>query len=130
MGILFNLDVSFQLINNWSVLGACGAGIMFAYSWIRTIESYKQLSKVKWQLVWDIEEKLPIRLHKKEWKLLGNGDDPSKYKKLTDVEKVIPIIFIIIYIILILGLSIQYLTSVQVGQQDSLVINSSRTQIG
>ena len=105
-GLLVQLNsTSFETNNLW-VLGGSIAGILFSYSWYRTVESYKQLSIIKWKIVLEIEKRLPLLIHDTEWKLLGEGQDSKKYKELTDVEKVIPVIFIGGYSLVILTLMI------------------------
>lgn len=92
--------VSLESNGIWMLIGSI-AGILFSYSWFSTVKSYKQLSTVKWQIVLEIERKLPLKMHETEWKLLGEGNDRKKYWKLTDVERVIPFIFIGVYSILL-----------------------------
>lgn len=92
--------ISLESNGIWMLVGSV-AGILFSYSWFRTVKSYKQLSSVKWQIVLEIERKLPLKIHETEWKLLGEGSDSKKYRKLTDVEQVIPFIFIGVYSILV-----------------------------
>jgi len=101
-GLLINLEIISLNSNSLWVIGGSIAGILFSYSWVRTVTSYKQLSKVKWTLILELEKKLPLRLHETEWEMLGEGKDKKKYKQLTDVEKVIPFIFIGIYSLIIL----------------------------
>lgn len=113
-GLIAVLGISTQIgftigPNNFLWLfGGIIAGIMFSYSWYRTIESYIQLSTVKWNIVLEIERKLPLKIHEIEWKILTNNKK-SKYKKLTDVESVIPVIFIGLYALLLLGTAIIFL---------------------
>ena len=83
-------------------------GIVFAYSWLRTTMSYILLSTVKWEIIIEIEKVLPLQIHDTEWKILRSKKGRSKYLKLTDVELVIPIIFIILYILSIIINSIIY----------------------
>lgn len=101
-GLLTQLGVVSFESNSFWVLGVSIAGILFSYSWFRTVKSYKQLSTVKWRIVLEIERRLPMKLHETEWKLLGEGKNRKKYWQLTDVERIIPFIFIGIYGILIL----------------------------
>jgi len=102
LGLLFHLNIASFESNTMWVLGGSVAGILFAYSWYRTLKSYIQLSSIKWKIILEIEKKLPLRLHETEWALLGEGKNWKKYWKLTDVEQTIPIIFIGIYAFLII----------------------------
>ena len=68
-------------------------GIIISFLWITTITSYKNLNSAKFKVINELE------------KQLGEGQDKKKYKKLTQIEKNVPIIFIIIYLaILVLNI--------------------------
>lgn len=97
LGLITNLGISnLNFSGLWIFLGAIG-GILFSYSWIRIVTSYSQLSYGKWTIIQEIEKHLPLSLYEVEWKILGEGKIPKKYKPLTNVEKRIPGIFIILY---------------------------------
>jgi len=101
-GLVLQLGIGSSESNTIWVLGGSAAGILFSYSWFRTVKSYKQLSTIKWQIILEIEKKLPLLIHDTEWKLLGEGNDRKKYWKLTDVEQIIPFIFIAIYSLMVI----------------------------
>ncbi len=97
LGLMANLGIdSLTASGLWIVLGAIGGGL-FSYTWIRTVKSYSQLSYGKWTIIQEIERHLPLSLYEVEWKILGEGKVPEKYKPLTDVEKIVPFVFIILY---------------------------------
>lgn len=97
LGLLSNLGIdSLDGWGLWIVMGAIG-GSLFSYTWIRTVTSYSQLSRGKWAIIQEIEKHLPLSLYEVEWKILGEGKDHKKYKPLTDVEKRVPYVFIILY---------------------------------
>lgn len=102
LGILLQLGIISISTNNYWAIALSIAGILFSYSWYRTVNSHKQLSVMKWKIVWAIEEKLPLLLHKTEWKLLGDGKDKKKYQPLTTIERTIPFLFVAMYGILII----------------------------
>ncbi len=77
-------------------------GIAICYSWYQMILSYKKLNRAKFAVIHSIEEKLPLSLFKTEWELLGKGNDPHKYTKLSSIEKKIPMTFIVLYILIFL----------------------------
>lgn len=82
-------------------------GMAICFCWYKIIISYKQLHRAKFAVIHGIEEKLPISLFKTEWELLGRGKDPTKYRKISSIEKNIPIIFIVLYIV-ILGINLPW----------------------
>jgi len=75
-------------------------GIAICYCWYQIIISYKKLHRAKFNVIHATEEKLPLALFKTEWELLGRGIDDTKYKKISSIEKNIPIIFIVLYIVI------------------------------
>ena len=68
-------------------------GIVICTLWIRTIKSYTQLSKIKYDIINEIEKYLPMRPHTYEWEKLQK----DKYVGLTKIEKFLPIVFIILF---------------------------------
>ena len=97
LGLMANLGInSLPVSGLWIFLGAIGGGL-FSYTWIRTVKSYSQLSYGKWTIIQEIEKRLPLSLYEVEWKILGEGKESELYKPLTDVEKSVPCVFIILY---------------------------------
>lgn len=102
LGILSSIGIKDGTLNTLWIIAGAVAGILFSYSWIRTVKSYGQLSTGKWKIIHAIERKLPLRLHETEWDVLKKGEDSKIYKPLTDVERTVPKIFSIIYLTLII----------------------------
>jgi hypothetical protein len=48
-----------------------------------------------------IERKLPLAVYTAEWKVLGEGKNPKKYRQLTTAEKRVPLIFIGLYVFVV-----------------------------
>ena len=83
--------VSFPII---AILTLC-------YVWWRLINSYRQLNTAKYQVVGELEKKLPASPYwSAEWKALGEGKDPKKYAPITHVEYYVPIIFGALYVMI------------------------------
>ena len=101
IGILGYLETK-DLTNSSSVifLFAPFVGIAICYCWYQIIISYKQLHRAKFKVIYSVEEKLPISLFRTEWEFLGKGLDYTKYRKISSVEKNIPIIFIVLYAVI------------------------------
>jgi hypothetical protein len=59
--------------------------------------SYRQLSTGRFEILHMIERKLPLAVYTAEWKALGEGKDPEKYRQLTTAEKRVPLIFTGLY---------------------------------
>lgn len=77
-------------------------GISIGYCWYKIIKSYSQLDRAKFKVIHAVEQKLPIALFETEWNLLGKGKDKKKYRPLSDTEKIIPITFILLYIVILM----------------------------
>ena len=102
LGILSN----FQIRNNFEFLGlyiASAAGILFAITWLLLVRNYKQLNTAKYAVIHQLEKKLPAAPYVKEWENLSSGKNWKKYMKLTNIESVIPILFIALYLALSIG---------------------------
>lgn len=78
------------------------AGIAICLCWHRIISSFHQLNSAKFKVIYALEKKLPASLFETEWHLLGGGKDRKKYYPFSQIEKNIPIIFIIVYVIVFL----------------------------
>lgn len=74
-------------------------GIVICILWIYTINSYKKLNSVKYEIINEIEQKLPLAPFLCEWDRLNNK---YEYVRLTKIEKFIPWLFIVLYSVSIL----------------------------
>lgn len=70
-------------------------GSFLSNIWRQMIQSYKILNKGRYDVIWKIEERLPLKMYEYEWDFL----EKANYVELTEGEKNIPLIFIIIYAI-------------------------------
>ena len=77
--------------------------IWFCVSWVSILNSYDQLNTAKYNVIHDMEGRLPARPYIEEWEKLGSGKDPSKYRPLSKVEKHVPVGFVAMYVILALA---------------------------
>lgn len=76
-------------------------GTTFCQLWWININSYRQLNSQKFKVIHDLEAKLPFSPYAKEWKLLGEGKDAKKYFQLTRIERAIPLIIMLPYLVLL-----------------------------
>ncbi len=76
------------------------------YFWRRLIISYKQLNGAKFQIIGELEKRLPASPYgQAEWVyLLKGGKDRNVYWPLTHLESKIPWIFLIGYVIALIAL--------------------------
>jgi len=75
-------------------------GMAICYCWYQIIISYRNMNRVKFNVIHGVEKGLPIALFETEWELLGKGKDKKKYYPLSKTEMKIPIIFFILYILI------------------------------
>ena len=73
-------------------------GIAISIVWIFNIRSYMTLNKAKFKVLFDMEKSLPYKLYSEEYQYLNEYEHLS----LNKIEKKIPIIFIIAFILIIL----------------------------
>ncbi len=72
------------------------AGIIVCVIWLLFIRNYKLLNAEKFNVINDIEKKLPVQPFNDEWNKLKNN---KKYKDSTKLEKTLPTMFIALYVI-------------------------------
>jgi hypothetical protein len=102
IGILTELGSSFASLNLWWVVVTSFAGILFCWTWLSTINSYRQLNSGKFKIINTIEQKLPLAIYKAEWAYLKPKNKTDRYKQLTIVELWVPKIFGVTYSVLML----------------------------
>ena len=74
------------------------AGAMLSAVWFLLVLSYQQLNKGKFKVLIKMEKRLAYAFFKREWKVLGKGKDSRRYRRLTQVEKSIPIVFLVLFV--------------------------------
>ena len=75
-------------------------GVVISCSWYVLIRSYRQLNTGKFDALHELEEKLAYPFFKREWDLLGQGRDFRRYWKLTVVENVLTLAFLVLSVLL------------------------------
>lgn len=77
------------------------AGIILCILWRLFIRNYKELNTAKFKVIYELENKLPFKPFKNEWELLKES---KKYKEGTELEKILPWMFGIIYAVAIIAI--------------------------
>lgn len=105
--------VGLQDHSDMSVLlqvAVCGGGVAVAACWWFLLRNYRKLNEAKFTVINQIEvDHLPVKPFTEEWALLS--DDPgsraakvrSGLRQLGNVERVIPVVFALLYIIIFAG---------------------------
>ena len=86
----------------WAILVPI-LGILVSGLWYQIIQSHRDLNTVKFQIIHQLEEHLPVALYTHEWQLAGEGRGTS-YSAVTHIEKWIPIAFVALHSILLISL--------------------------
>jgi len=85
----------------WEVILSAGfLGMAMCTLWFGTIRSYRQLNKAKFLVINEMEQSLPYACYKREWELMKGRAKEKKYFTPTQVVEVVPILFIIPYLVL------------------------------
>ena len=74
--------------------------IILCFSWRSTIISYGKSNRAKFAILEEIESKLPATMFSSEW--LALKKITTKYKSFTDRETIIPILFVVVYAVLLI----------------------------
>lgn len=72
--------------------------IVQCLAWYFIVRSYRMLNSCKYNIVNELEERLPATPWKTEWRRLGHQTGPARYWRFTLLEQWIPAIFAAIYI--------------------------------
>ena len=88
--IVFSDENSNIMHADFLFLLASVIGIILCLSWLYNIDSYRQLNKIKFRVIEEIEEDLEFHCYKREWEI--EKKEPIKYRRISSVERIIPII--------------------------------------
>ena len=75
------------------------AGIVVSAIWYMIIKSHANLNSIKFDIIHEIELRLPAKIYKYEWQLAEGGRGKT-YRAVTRIERWIPILFAILHAIL------------------------------
>lgn len=95
---LYGLVGASRYNSYWAVLVPI-AGLLVSLTWYRIITSYRDLNTVKFKVIHELEKYMPAALYDYEWKKAEEGCGKA-YHPLSHLERWIPIVFIILYVLL------------------------------
>ena len=78
------------------------AGVALCYLWFKIIISYRDLNSIKFNIIEEIENQLPLSPYTVEWTKINLGIGHKLYLPFTEIEMFIPWIFLSIHLIIIL----------------------------
>ena len=76
------------------------AGLFVCFIWWSLVNSYKDLNTAKFKVIHELEEQLPVALFDYEWHVCGKGKDREKYIPLTHLERLVPWMFGVLFVVL------------------------------
>ncbi len=87
-------------VQNAAYIAITILGFLLCYVWLVNIQSYRQLNSGKFKVIHEIEQQLPFPPYAKEWDILGREKDARKYLQLTHVERYVPILLAIPFLLI------------------------------
>lgn len=84
-------------------------GMLLSVVWASLIRNHNVVHSAKYQVIEEMEERLPWSVFKSEWEKLGKGLDKKLYKNLGTIEYKIPLLFMTLYVMLFVLSMLNYL---------------------
>ena len=81
------------------ILSVPVVGVFVSTLWYLIIKSHADLNRVKFDVIHELERHLPATIYKYEWYLADQGQGKS-YKAVTQIERWIPILFVLLHVAL------------------------------
>ena len=93
-------------------------GFLLAWTWFFAIRSYRRLNRAKFNVINTLEKDLATQYFTNEWAELTKTTEDDlelksfrdrwlkfkdRYTTLTNIESVVPIVFVIIYVVILVG---------------------------
>jgi len=93
-------------------------GFLLAWTWFFAIRSYRRLNRAKFNVINTLEKDLATQYFTNEWAELTKKTEDDlelkryrdrwlkfkdRYTTLTNIESVVPIVFVIIYVVILVG---------------------------
>ena len=74
-------------------------GLILSYVWWYLLQSYNLLNAGKFKVIHEMEKELPMNMYAYEWEILDYGKNRAKYWPISHLERIIPVVFAVVYII-------------------------------
>ena len=68
-------------------------------NWYLQLESYGKLNSAKMKVISTLEKQMPANIFDTEWRVMSSKIGGRKYRSFTNIEKTVPIAFLIIFIV-------------------------------
>jgi hypothetical protein len=85
----------------WILIGPLFGLLAQCLAWYLILSSYRQLNAAKYLVIGSMEERLPASpWWKAEWGVLGEGQNKAAYRPITQLERWLPGVFALAYLVL------------------------------
>ena len=74
-------------------------GIPVSLLWYLIIKSHADLNRIKFDVIHEFEQHLPVAMYRYEWKLAEEGQGKN-YRAVTTIERWIPTLFTVLHVVL------------------------------
>jgi hypothetical protein len=98
---LFGLVATVSTGRAWHLV-VVGSGVLVCVTWYVLIQNYRNLNTAKFQVIHELEKHLPAAPFRHEWEIVERGRGMA-YTPLSHIERWIPLIFALLYIVLGVG---------------------------
>jgi hypothetical protein len=95
------------------VMVATAAGAMMSLVWMKLSRHYGLLNAGKFKVIHAFERHLPAAPFWAEWVELDEGRNPSKYQSMAMIQWVIPVVFLVVYVLMFVTGLVVFLTYYQ-----------------
>ena len=92
--------------NNWWTLMVPVVGVAVSTLWFLMIKSHSDLNRLKFALVHQIEDYLPVPVFKHEWHLVELGGSKT-YRAVTRIERLLPVLFGVLHAVLLVAIILE-----------------------
>jgi hypothetical protein len=89
----------------WMIF-ACVVGLFLCAAWFALLRAYRNLNSARYQIIHELEKKLPANIYAREWQIALHERPKRRYVRQTFIEQMVPIGFGLLYITLIAALVI------------------------
>jgi hypothetical protein len=83
-------------------LGVAGLGMLLCFLWFFTIRDYRRLNSAKFEVINEMEKRLPHQPYDREWEILRKGEDSTKYFGLSRIEQYVSVLVALLFLLLFL----------------------------
>jgi len=110
LGIIgFGVEKLGKPIDNFLVVPFFFSALIICVSWFITLRAIRQANNAKYKVIGEFERRLPASpIWSAEWKALGEGKDAKLYVPQVNIERYIPLAFMLLYLALFVFILIRY----------------------